>query len=292
MAIHIVCPQCGKSYDVPEQRAGQKGRCQCGGEIVVPPAGASPPPAQRPAAAGLAPQHPHPPSAHTPGPLGMEPSGTGTQPLGEAPAGIAYGTPPPQLSSRCPECGTLLSPGVRACPACAQRGAEIRAGAPVGRPVDVTILVILNYLLSLLFFIGGGLMVLATAMMGAALKAGAASGGAAPGFPKPPMGFPSGMPAAAGPALAGIGLGIAAGLIVAALVVLVLSIFLWKGANWARITMTVLCALNLLCQLAQAQVLKAMPMPVQAPPPVVGIILSVVVLVILNRPMTRRFCTQ
>ena len=36
MAIAVVCPKCGKKYQVPENRAGQKGKCRCGSMIQVP----------------------------------------------------------------------------------------------------------------------------------------------------------------------------------------------------------------------------------------------------------------
>lgn len=36
MAIEVICPQCGRRYSVPESRAGQSGRCQCGEVFRVP----------------------------------------------------------------------------------------------------------------------------------------------------------------------------------------------------------------------------------------------------------------
>ncbi|NLF58728.1 MAG: hypothetical protein GX580_13920 [Candidatus Hydrogenedens sp.] len=43
--ICVICPQCGKQLAIPEQYAGQRGRCNgCGGEITVPVIQAGPPP--------------------------------------------------------------------------------------------------------------------------------------------------------------------------------------------------------------------------------------------------------
>lgn len=43
--IDLQCPQCGKQLAIPEQYAGQRGRCNgCGGDIVVPVLQAGPPP--------------------------------------------------------------------------------------------------------------------------------------------------------------------------------------------------------------------------------------------------------
>jgi hypothetical protein len=36
MSIEVNCPQCGKSFTVPDEQAGQPGRCACGAAIVVP----------------------------------------------------------------------------------------------------------------------------------------------------------------------------------------------------------------------------------------------------------------
>jgi len=36
MSIHIVCPQCGKSLDVPDSRVGQTEMCSCGTAITIP----------------------------------------------------------------------------------------------------------------------------------------------------------------------------------------------------------------------------------------------------------------
>ncbi len=45
MSISIACPKCGKTYDVPESRAGHTGNCSCGAVISVPesPSGAAAP---------------------------------------------------------------------------------------------------------------------------------------------------------------------------------------------------------------------------------------------------------
>jgi len=43
--INVQCPQCGKQLAIPEQYAGQRGRCNgCGSEIIVPLLQAGPPP--------------------------------------------------------------------------------------------------------------------------------------------------------------------------------------------------------------------------------------------------------
>lgn len=45
MPIQVRCEQCGRSFTVPDERAGQRGRCACGAVVVVPtpqPAGAEP----------------------------------------------------------------------------------------------------------------------------------------------------------------------------------------------------------------------------------------------------------
>ncbi len=42
MAIRVECPHCGAKFAVPESRAGQVGRCKCGGSITVPAAPAAP----------------------------------------------------------------------------------------------------------------------------------------------------------------------------------------------------------------------------------------------------------
>jgi hypothetical protein len=36
MSIEVKCPQCGKSFTVPDEQAGQPGRCACGAAVVVP----------------------------------------------------------------------------------------------------------------------------------------------------------------------------------------------------------------------------------------------------------------
>lgn len=36
MSISVVCPQCGKAYDIPDNRAGQTGKCACGATMTIP----------------------------------------------------------------------------------------------------------------------------------------------------------------------------------------------------------------------------------------------------------------
>lgn len=36
MSINVICPNCGKSYDVIDSRAGQTGKCECGSAIQIP----------------------------------------------------------------------------------------------------------------------------------------------------------------------------------------------------------------------------------------------------------------
>ncbi len=83
MSISIACPKCGKTYDVPETRAGQSGNCSCGATISIPGT-----PAQ---AAAVAPQ------AAFPQPTVLR---------------------KPVELLKCPACSTVLPPRTDICPRC------------------------------------------------------------------------------------------------------------------------------------------------------------------------------
>jgi len=99
--INVTCTHCGKTYALPESRAGQTGKCTCG-QLIKVPALAAPPPAPGP----VPPPPPFPPAPRG-GPVVEE----------EAPEA---GGP------RCPSCGMVTRQG-RVCEWC---NATLAAPAP------------------------------------------------------------------------------------------------------------------------------------------------------------------
>lgn len=218
MPIQVTCAQCGKTYQVPESRAGQRGKCTCGAELVVPHVSA-PAPQQPPALFGQ-------PAA---APFGQLP------PAQEQP-GIAYGPPPRPAGTTCRFCGTAMEPGANFCPRCGagSRPSAAPAGysyaGPVERPIGITILCVLDWVFYGLACLFAVLMLIG----GIALLGGA-------------------RPFDINPQYASIGGGVLMGGGVVVLGLSVVFIYLvkalWNGANWARILFTVMTGIGVFFQL-------------------------------------------
>ena len=98
MSISVVCPQCGKSYDIPETRAGQTGKCACGATMTIPSPKKE---VESPAAPWSQPVQPaqQPPPVEPRSPFGPTPSQNPyasnqvQSPYGPPPGQAPYGTP-------------------------------------------------------------------------------------------------------------------------------------------------------------------------------------------------------
>jgi hypothetical protein len=178
----------------------------------------------------------------------------------------------PPGTVQCPHCQEWSKPGL-SCEWCSgplQRGSSPMSGvaldsavSPSGyaprRPFRVSLLVVLYDLAAICSIIIG-------------IGFGISAAGAAA--------RPDGMPKAV------IMAAVAAATMVMALVMLTVAYFLWRGFNWARVTLIILLVLALLGQLAQILSSRS---PVV---PLLEVTLSVLFLAILNTRRTREFCTR
>lgn len=220
MAIEVTCPQCGKRYQVPESRAGQRGRCSCGAEVVVP---------QR---------------QPVPGP--------DVVPLRQPdPDVVPLRQPAPPAEPRCVSCGAAVYPGEQYCPRCAARQ-RVPSGYPGAviektreRPVGITILAILTWIGSGLGVVGGVIILVGGAFMGAGARSHAGM---------------SANPAAVG-AMAGLLVGMAVVILATSIFSGVVGYYLWNGANWARIVFIVMQSVGVLMGLANLAVRATSRMP-------------------------------
>jgi hypothetical protein len=193
----------------------------------------------------------------------------------QAPGATAGG---PTGTVQCPSCKQWSRPGMSCewCSASLGRapastyGASSEAAGSAGyetpRPASVITVVVLECIGAVVVLLAGIMVMLGGGAVGAALGAQAGPGGA-PMF---------------GAIMAGVGIVF----IVIALVHFLISYFLWVGKNWARITLTVLTALGMLGNLAQAANGRS---PVV---PVLSLIFSAALLILLNIPATKEFCVN
>jgi tetratricopeptide (TPR) repeat protein len=193
----------------------------------------------------------------------------------QAPGATAGG---PTGTVQCPSCKQWSRPGMSCewCSASLGRppastyGASPEAARSADyealRPASVILVVVLECIGAVIVLLAGIMVMLGGGAIGAALGAQAGPAGA-PMF---------------GAIMAGVGIVF----IVIALVHFMLSYFLWVGKNWARITLTVLTALSMLGNLLQAANSRS---PIV---PVLSLVFSAALLILLNIPATKEFCTN
>lgn len=109
MSISVICPQCGKSYDIPDSRAGQTGKCSCGATMTIPsPEGQ----VEAPAAPWQTPSQAAPPTRTATRPP-VEPRSPYMPPPTQSPYGAPpspYGPPQGQQSPYGPPPGAIGRP--------------------------------------------------------------------------------------------------------------------------------------------------------------------------------------
>jgi|GEM_PF-3246465 len=309
MSISVSCPQCGKTYDIPDNRAGQTGKCTCGATMTIPsPAGQ----VEAPAAPWQSPAQVNPPQSSVQPPV--EPRNP-------------YGPPPNQ------NYGTPQSP-YGAPPSQTPYGPPPRAAAAVKgqRPTALTVILIVFTLYLIASTIYGAVITQqVSSKMGALLSQGSMPQGmpgmskSMPGMPQGmpgmpqgmsksmpgmPQGMPQSMPQGMPQGMTGIvNSAMSVGIILSAawcIGVLVICFFLSIGCNWARITMIVLmslsCAsavLGFISSVGRAMVSSgapAAPLGISTsavlPMTILKLVVCVVFLVILITESTKEYCRK
>ena len=130
MTISFKCPSCAKPYNVPDQLAGKKSKCNCGNQFVIPAAASTPQVTPQTApmpSPGLPPQS-NPNAAVGANPLGGMPApAAGQTPLGGFPTPPAGANPPGGMPM--PPSGANPLGGMPAAP-----GGNPLGGLPAGTP--------------------------------------------------------------------------------------------------------------------------------------------------------------
>ncbi len=130
MTISFKCPSCAKPYNVPDQLAGKKSKCNCGNQFVIPAAASTPQVTPQTApmpSPGLPPQS-NPNAAVGANPLGGMPApAAGQTPLGGFPTPPAGANPPGGMPM--PPAGANPLGGMPAAP-----GGNPLGGLPAGTP--------------------------------------------------------------------------------------------------------------------------------------------------------------